>query len=108
MCPRPPLLPALSPLRSAGGPHPSSWGVGRGRAPSPSRHGRGACNRSAAPGGSSKGAPLPQPPRKAPNGEGIEWGPPGSFLLKAAPGREEGGLSYKCGGEVTSEGSAAN
>lgn len=25
-------------------------------------------------------------------------GTPGVFLLKAAPGREEGNLSYKCGG----------
>lgn len=35
-------------------------------------------------------------------------GTPGVFLLKAAPGREEGNLSYKCGGGVTGEGSGTN
>ena len=46
--------------------------------------------------------PFPSLLGKPPTGEGIEWGPPASFLLKAAPGREEGSLSYKWG--VTSEG----
>lgn len=36
---------------------------------------------------------------KPPKGERERVGTPGVFLLKAAPGREEGNLSYKWGGD---------
>lgn len=49
-------------------------------------------------GGLPRVRPFPSLLEKPPTGEGIEWGPPASFLLKAAPGREEGSLSYKWGG----------
>lgn len=87
-------------------PAPGGWG----EVAPPPPHGTGGARATdrPPPGGLPKVRPFPRRLEKPPTGEAIEWGPPGSFLLKAAPGREEGSLSYKCGGEVTSEGSAAN
>lgn len=56
-------------------------------------------------GGLPRVRPFPSLLEKPPTGEGIEWGPPASFLLKAAPGREEGSLSYKWGGLLVRESS---